>query len=126
MTAHIAWAFVPMESVTGQIVHFVGRLAGPAMACFLAEGYRRVSPDFWVIYTLLLSLLATWLWDKGKCRTMQGRLRRIYRQSRSKAGTLSYRVHGIPAVACVYSISDFSGVTWMNSPALRRAGRSAK
>ncbi len=79
-----------------------------------------------VIYTLLLSLLAIWLWDKGKCRTMQGRLRRIYRQSRSKAGTLSYRVRGIPAVACVYSISDFSGVTWMNSPALRRAGRSAK
>lgn len=36
---HIAWAFVPMASVLGQIMHFIGRLTGPTMACFLAEGY---------------------------------------------------------------------------------------
>lgn len=105
---HIAWAFVPMESVPGQIMHFIGRLTGPTMACFLAEGYvhtRNVKkyagrlgifalvswvpfclfefqrlpighsadgsawflPAFGVIYTLLLALLAIWLWDRGRC-----------------------------------------------------------
>lgn len=105
---HIAWAFVPMASVLGQIMHFIGRLTGPTMACFLAEGYlhtRNVKkyawrlgifallswvpfclfefqklpmgfysdggfwfyPVFGVIYTLMLALLAVWLWDKGRC-----------------------------------------------------------
>lgn len=36
---HIAWAFVPMDSILGQIMHFIGRLTGPTMAFFLAEGY---------------------------------------------------------------------------------------
>lgn len=47
---HIAWAFVPMESVQGQIMHFIGRLTGPTMACFLAEGYlhtRNVKKYAW-------------------------------------------------------------------------------
>ncbi|MDE5824628.1 MAG: conjugal transfer protein TraX [Lachnospiraceae bacterium] len=119
---HIAWAFVPMNTVLGQVMHFIGRLTGPTMAYFLAEGYlhtRNVKkyaarlgifallswipfvffeygtlpitiiegksirgmflylssknititfyPFFGVIYTLLLSLLAIWLWDKGRC-----------------------------------------------------------
>lgn len=104
---HIAWAFVPMESVLGQVMHFIGRLTGPTMAYFLAEGYIhtrdvkkyalrlgifalaswvpfclfeyqtlpiviesygvRVLPFFGVIYTLFLSLVALWLWDKGRC-----------------------------------------------------------
>lgn len=103
---HIAWAFVPMESALGQVMHFIGRLTGPTMAYFLTEGYIhtrnvkkyavrlgifalvswapfclfefqtlpvaigddgvRVIPQFGVIYTLFLSLLALWLWDKGK------------------------------------------------------------
>lgn len=122
---HIAWSFVPMHTVLGQIMHFIGRLTGPTMAYFLAEGYlhtRNVKkyvtrlgifallswipfiffeygvllpitiskgvsegmgglrlylsakditlvlyPFFGVIYTLLLSLLAILLWDKGNC-----------------------------------------------------------
>ena len=36
---HIAWAFVPLNSMPGQLMHFVGRLTGPTMAFFLAEGY---------------------------------------------------------------------------------------
>ncbi len=36
---HIAWAFVPYTSVLGQVMHFIGRLTGPTMAFFLAEGY---------------------------------------------------------------------------------------
>lgn len=114
---HIAWSFVPTESVLGQIMHFIGRLTGPTMSYFVAEGYyytRNVKkyalrlgifallswvpfvyfefghlpvymvsttvgadhqtidywqfiPQFGVLYTLLLGLLAIWLWDKGKC-----------------------------------------------------------
>lgn len=119
---HIAWAFVPMASLPGQVMHFIGRLTGPTMAYFIAEGYvytRNVKkyalrlgifallswapfvlfefgrlpvgiedgkvigmgafylaardvtvtviPAFGVLYTLLLGLLAIWLWDKGKC-----------------------------------------------------------
>ncbi len=113
---HIAWAFVPTESVLGQVMHFIGRLTGPTMAYFIAEGYyytRNVkkyairlgifallswvpfvyfeyghlpiymvsatagadhqiinswhfTPEFGVLYTLLLGLMAIWLWDKGK------------------------------------------------------------
>lgn len=122
---HIAWAFVPMDSVMGQFMHFVGRLTGPTMAYFVAEGYHytrnvkkyalrlggfallswapfvyfefgtmpvvlaeghpvmgagafqfymesknvtlAVYPMFGVLYTLMLGLLAIWLWDRGRC-----------------------------------------------------------
>lgn len=105
---HIAWAFVPTASVLGQVMHFIGRLTGPTMAYFIAEGYyytRNVKkyamrlgifallswipfvyfeygtfpvvvengkitafhPQFGVLYTLLLGLLAIWLWDRGRC-----------------------------------------------------------
>lgn len=36
---HIAWAFVPTDTVLGQVMHFIGRLTGPTMAYFIAEGY---------------------------------------------------------------------------------------
>ena len=118
---HIAWAFVPTGTLLGQLMHFVGRLTGPTMAYFLAEGYLHTQnikqyavrlgvfavlswgafcffeygvlpimirpagtvsrigvalfttsnhtvflfPFFGVIYTLFLSLLAIWLWDKA-------------------------------------------------------------
>lgn len=93
---HIAWAFVPMDSVLGQAMHFIGRLTGPTMAYFVAEGYSHtrnvkkyalrlgifallswlpfsyfesgtIGLHFGVIYTLFLGLLAIWLWDKGRC-----------------------------------------------------------
>lgn len=103
---HIAWAFVPTTSILAQIMHFIGRLTGPTMAYFIAEGYQHTKnvkkyairlaifaliswlPIVWfergkvtmtvggltllnpapqgVIYTLLLGLLAIWLWDKGR------------------------------------------------------------
>ena len=94
---HVAWAFVPTRSLPGQLMHTFGRLTGPTMAFFLAEGYhytrsvphyaRRLglfallswvpyslfetgtwpSAQFGVIYTLLLGLLAIWFWDKSRC-----------------------------------------------------------
>lgn len=36
---HIAWAFVPAASALGMLMHFIGRLTGPTMAFFVAEGY---------------------------------------------------------------------------------------
>ncbi len=36
---HIAWAFVPLSSVWGQIMHFIGRFTAPIMCYFIAEGY---------------------------------------------------------------------------------------
>ena len=36
---HIAWKYVPTQSILGQIMHFIGRLTGPTMAYFVAEGY---------------------------------------------------------------------------------------
>ena len=93
---HIAWAFVPLAGVPGQLMHFVGRLTGPTMAFFLAEGYihtrslkkyglrlgnfaliswpafsffetgRPFVVAFGVIYTLFLGFLAILLWDRGR------------------------------------------------------------
>lgn len=96
---HIAWAFVPLASAQGQLMHFVGRLTGPVMAFFLAEGYTHTRSlkkyglrlglfaliswpafsffetgqpfvfAFGVIYTLFLGFLTILLWDKGKMAT---------------------------------------------------------
>lgn len=93
---HIAWAFVPLNSMPGQLMHFVGRLTGPTMAFFLAEGYIHTHDRkkyglrlgifaliswpafsyfetghlyniaFGVIYTLFLGFLAILLWDRGR------------------------------------------------------------
>lgn len=36
---HIAWAFVPTDSVLGQVMHALGRFTFPIMAFFIAEGF---------------------------------------------------------------------------------------
>ena len=93
---HIAWAFVPLAGLPGQLMHFAGRLTGPTMAFFLAEGYLHTRSlkkyglrlgvlalvswpafsffetgrpfvfAFGVVYTLFLGFLAILVWDKGK------------------------------------------------------------
>ncbi len=40
---HIAWAFVPIGSVLGQVMHLIGRLTAPIMCYFIAEGYHHTS-----------------------------------------------------------------------------------
>lgn len=37
---HIAWAFVPMDSAAGQVMHILGRITAPTMCYFIAEGYH--------------------------------------------------------------------------------------
>ena len=93
---HIAWRFVPIGSVLGQSMHFIGRLTGPTMAILLAEGYHYTKdkykyalrlfifsiiswppftlfergawpePVFSVISTLFLSFIAIWMWDESE------------------------------------------------------------
>ena len=91
---HIAWTFIPTATATAQIMHFIGRLTGPTMAFFLAEGYEHTGnkqkygirlalfafiswPCFsflktgsplsirpGVIYTLFLGFLTIYIWDQ--------------------------------------------------------------
>ena len=91
---HIAWSFVPAGSTVGVVMHTIGRLTGPTMAFFLAEGYQHTrnvkhyamrlalfaliswipyslyetghwpSLQFGVIYTLFLGLIAILVYDK--------------------------------------------------------------
>ena len=93
---HIAWAFVPHGSALYIVMRFIGRLTGPTMAYFLAEGYLHTSnrlkygirlgvfaliswipyslfensswpqPDFPVIYTLFLGFIALCVWYNPK------------------------------------------------------------
>ena len=89
---HIAWLFVSLKSPAGQAMHFVGRLTGPTMALFIVEGYinthdvnkytlrlalfaliswpcfslmeyNKIGPNFGVIFTLLLALIAVRICD---------------------------------------------------------------
>ena len=96
---HIALAFLPETCAAYVALRFLGRMTGPVMAFFVAEGYvhtRAVGryalrlflfailswlpyavfetglppvlfSNFSVLHTLLLGLLAVWLWDKGRC-----------------------------------------------------------
>ena len=93
---HLAWKMFDTMSVTGQIMHFIGRLTGPTMAIMVAEGYQYTrnvkkyalrlglfaliswvpfslfetgtpfAPQFGVIYTLFLGLMAICVWDRTK------------------------------------------------------------
>lgn len=57
---HIAWAFVPMETALGQIMHLIGRLTGPTMAFFLVEGYVHTHDLKKYMKRLLLFTLVSW------------------------------------------------------------------
>lgn len=37
---HLAWAFVPVDSIQGQLMHGIGRFTFPIMAFFIAEGFH--------------------------------------------------------------------------------------
>ncbi|NLB23753.1 MAG: hypothetical protein GX833_10990, partial [Clostridium sp.] len=36
---HLAWAFLPLDSLAGQLMHGIGRFTFPIMAFFIAEGF---------------------------------------------------------------------------------------
>lgn len=51
---HVAWGFVEMFSVQGQIMHTIGRLTIPIMCYFIAEGYRKTSNLKKYIYRMVI------------------------------------------------------------------------
>jgi len=57
---HIAWAFVPTASVLGVVMHGIGRITGPTMFYFIAEGYRYTRNKN--KYTLRLGIFAVISW----------------------------------------------------------------
>lgn len=57
---HIAWAWVPTASTLGQVMHFIGRLTGPTMAYFVAEGYRYTRDVKKYALRLFLFALISW------------------------------------------------------------------
>ena len=57
---HIAWAFVPTASVLGIVMHGIGRITGPTMFYFIAEGYRYTRNKN--KYTLRLGIFALISW----------------------------------------------------------------
>ena len=93
---HIAYAYVPMKTPLGVGMRFVGRLTGPTMAYFIAEGFMHTKSrpryalrlglfaliswipyalfetgswpvlKFSVIYTLFLGFIALWVWNNDR------------------------------------------------------------
>lgn len=58
---HIAWAFVPLDTVLGQLMHFIGRFTGPVMAYFVYEGYIHTSDKRKYGLRLALFALVSWI-----------------------------------------------------------------
>lgn len=92
---HVAWAFVPVNSPAGIVMHLFGRIAMPVMAFMVAEGYIHThsfkryvgrllifafvseipfmlfecsNGEHNVMFTLLLGLMAIWLIDHANRR----------------------------------------------------------
>lgn len=91
---HMAWAFLPLQSPSGQVMHLLGRITAPLMCFFVSEGFfytrnlkkyilrmaffAAVSAfafsffetgkfyifNFGMVYTLLLGLLSLTVWHK--------------------------------------------------------------
>lgn len=96
---HVAWQYVDTHSLLGQTLHFIGRITIVIMSFFIAEGYvhtRNVKKyalrllifaliseipynifktqtihykGFNVIFTLLLALLAVWIYDTKEIKS---------------------------------------------------------
>lgn len=91
---HVAWVFIPLDNPLACIMHIIGRVTGPTMCFFIAEGYfhtqnikryafrllvfaviswpcfslfesgKLFTPQLGMIWTLFLSLLALWACDR--------------------------------------------------------------
>lgn len=61
LTDHIAWAFVPLESAAGQLMHFIGRFTGPTMAYLLFEGFLHTRDKKKYAARLGIFALVSWI-----------------------------------------------------------------
>lgn len=53
---HFTWVFIPTSTVLAQVLHVIGRVTGPIMFFFIAEGYEKTS-NFYK-YALRLGIFA--------------------------------------------------------------------
>lgn len=60
MTAdHLAWMLLPLESISGEFVHTLGRLTAPIMCYFAAEGiYHTQNPKRYILRLFLFALIS--------------------------------------------------------------------
>ena len=60
---HLAWAFVPVTTLHGQVMHIIGRLTAPIMCFFIAEGYYHTKNlKRYVTRLALFSFLSHFAW----------------------------------------------------------------
>lgn len=56
---HVAWVFVPANSLLGSIMHFIGRMTMPIMSFFIAEGfYHTKSVKKYAIRLLIFAIIS--------------------------------------------------------------------
>ncbi len=61
---HIAWTFVPTESVTAFLMHTFGRLTAPIMCFFIAEGYCHTrNLGKYVMRLAVFSVISSWAYS---------------------------------------------------------------
>lgn len=58
---HSAWAFVPTASALGQIMHIIGKITGPIMFFFIAEGYHKTHNFKKYALRLLIFAVISWV-----------------------------------------------------------------
>lgn len=58
---HVAWKFIPTASPAGQVMHFIGRLTGPAMAFFVAEGFMHTRDLKKYLIRMGIFALVSWI-----------------------------------------------------------------
>lgn len=53
---HFTWVFIPTSTILAQVLHIIGRVTGPIMFFFIAEGYEKTSNFY--RYAIRLGLFA--------------------------------------------------------------------
>lgn len=70
---HLAWTFIPFDSPLGMAMHLIGRVTGPTMCFFIAEGYFRTRNVRKYALRLLVFAVLSWpcfsLFESGKLFT---------------------------------------------------------
>lgn len=57
---HIAWWFVPTDSVLGYIMHIVGRTTAPIMCFFIVEGFHHTKNVKKYLFRMLIFSAISW------------------------------------------------------------------
>lgn len=58
---HVAWAFVPLNTALGTVMHIIGRLTAPCMCFFIAEGFHYTRNKTKYGIRLFIFALISWI-----------------------------------------------------------------